>query len=176
MKKKIITLLIIALSQSSYSQIDCNCTETLEQLAIKIETEYPGFEDKTKNKVLYNSFKEKLMKRSAAISETGCIKLLNEYLNYFKDGHIYILKSNNSETTQNNKAYFNKKVGITLNEFYQILSNSTDELEGIWKSLNYKVGIFKAKNNEYYGFIIEADTSYWKPYEIKFKINWKRQC
>jgi hypothetical protein len=42
-------------------------------------------------------------------------------------------------------------------------------MEGIWKSGAYKVGIVKM-NNEYEGFILEADTLYWKPGEIKFRL------
>jgi hypothetical protein len=42
-------------------------------------------------------------------------------------------------------------------------------MEGIWKSGAYKVGIIKM-NNEYQGFIIEADTNFWKANEIKFTL------
>ena len=63
MKDRIITvtifvLLIFVFTSISYSQTDCNCEQALKQLIQKIETEYPGFNDKTKDKLLYNSFKE----------------------------------------------------------------------------------------------------------------------
>ena len=42
-------------------------------------------------------------------------------------------------------------------------------MEGVWRSGAYKVGIVKL-NNEYQGFIIEADTNFWKANEIKFRL------
>ena len=49
----IITMLTIS-SMSLYAQTNCNCEEALKQLINKVETEYPGYKEKTKNKLLYS--------------------------------------------------------------------------------------------------------------------------
>lgn len=156
-------LLILVFTSISYSQTDCNCELALKQLIQKVETEYPGFNDKTKDKLLYNSFKENLLIKAGSISESNCIELLRSYKDFFRDGHISIYPSVQEQTVQQNK------VAISQEEFQKRILNTTDPMEGVWRSGSYKVGIIKL-NNEYQGFIIEADTNFWKADEIKFTL------
>lgn len=92
-----------------YSQTDCNCSQALKQLIAKIESEYPGFPEKTKqNKDLYQAKKNILTKRSILIKDDTCIKLLQEYLDFFHDEHIVLddlsKKKNAPQTsTENSK-------------------------------------------------------------------------
>ena len=58
------------------AQIDCNCEQALNQLIQKIETEYPGFNDKTKDKIIYNNYKENLLIKACDIKEPDRIELL----------------------------------------------------------------------------------------------------
>lgn len=159
----IFVLLIFAFIPASYSQTDCNCEQALKQLIQKIETEYPGFSDKTKDKLLYNSFKENLLIKVQSTEEKNCIDLLRSYKDFFRDGHISIYPSGQELNAQQNK------VTISQEEFQKRILKTTDPVEGIWKSGAYKVGIVR-QNEEYHGFIIEADTAYWKAKEIKFRL------
>ncbi len=163
MIRAVIIIIILVFSAISYSQTDCNCEQALKQLIQKIETEYPGFNDKTKEKLLYNGFKENMLAKSVSISEPDCIELLRSYKDYFRDGHISIYPSGEEVNARQNK------VAISQTEFQNLIFNSTDPLEGVWRTGAYKVGIIKI-NNEYQGFIIEADTTYWKANEIKFRL------
>ncbi|HEY5535308.1 MAG TPA: S41 family peptidase [Ignavibacteria bacterium] len=165
-RKIIVTLFVLSIlvfTSTSYSQTDCNCEQALKQLIQKIETEYPGFNDKTKDKLLYNSFKENLITKAGSISELDCIELLRSYKDFFRDGHISIYPVVQEQTVQQNK------VAISQEEFQKRILNTTDPMEGVWRSGAYKVGIVKL-NNEYQGFIIEADTNFWKANEIKFRL------
>ena len=164
----IFVLLIFVFTSISYSQTDCNCEQALKQLIQKVETEYPGYNEKTKDKLLYNSFKEDLLNKAINTTETNCLDLLLSYKKYFKDGHIDISKVNNSQNNQQNTVIYDK-VTIKQNDFQEHILKTTDPFEGIWKSGPYRVGIIKI-NNEYQGFIIEADTNYWKANEIKFRL------
>lgn len=169
MKKTIITLLLFGLISSSvFSQTKCNCEQALNQLIEKIESDYPGFNEKTIDKLTYNNFKEGLKVKSQNIKESDCIELLKSYKAYFRDGHIDLELANGSVVPTKNENNY-ARAEILLDDFYKHISNSNDELEGIWKSSSYKLGIIK-KDNEYQAFIIEADTAYWKPYEIKFRL------
>lgn len=159
---KYFTIFLISFLGFSYcmAQDNCNCEQALKQLIQKIETEYPGFNEKTKDKLLYNNYKETLLSETRTNQDYSCIELLKKYTDFFKDGHISIAYSQqNQDSSLNSKRY--DKVTINLEEFQKRIQKNTDPMEGIWKSGPYKVGIVKIKN-EYQGFIIEADTNYWK--------------
>jgi hypothetical protein len=147
------------------AQDNCNCEQALKQLIQKVETEYPGFNDKTKDKLVYNNYKETLLTKARNIQNPDCIELLRSYKEFFKDGHIAIYPV---EPEPNIKKE-DKKVVITQDEFQKLILETTDPMEGIWRSGTYKVGIVKL-NNMYQGFIIEADTAFWKANEIKFSL------
>ncbi len=168
MKTKIFTLLIIIIPLLSISQSDCNCEQSLKLLITKIESEYPGFKEKTTDTIMYRDFKDRLLIKSIDTKNSDCFDLLNYYLSYFRDGHILLIQKNKIELEENNKKS-ESKVNISLDGFYKHISKSKDELEGVWKSAYYKVGILKVKN-EYQGFIIEASNESWKANEIKFRL------
>ena len=140
MKTIVIIALIFVLTSISYSQNDCNCERALKQLIQKIETEYPGFNDKTKDKLLYNSFKENMIAKAGNITESNCIELLRSYKDFFRDGHISIYPSGQEQTVKQNK------VAISLEEFQKHILNTTDPMEGVWRSGAYKVGIIRMNN------------------------------
>lgn len=147
---------------------DCNCENGLKQLIQKIESEYPGFNEKTKDKIIYDNFKESLLKKAVNIKEPDCIGLLRDYKEFFRDAHISIYSVEDEQSVKQKNTKDNI-VAITQQEFQQRIGSSSDPMEGIWRSGAYKVGIVKI-NNEYQGFIIEADTLYWKANEIKFRL------
>ncbi|MDF2852242.1 S41 family peptidase [Sphingobacterium multivorum] len=74
-----------------YGQTTCSCSQALKQLIVKIEREYPGFPEKTKqNKDLYQAKKNILTKKSLLVSNGSCMRLLQEYLDFFHDEHIVL--------------------------------------------------------------------------------------
>ncbi len=156
-------LLTLVFTSISYSQTDCGCEQALKQLIQKVETDYPGFNDKTKDRILYNGYKENLLLKVQNTEESNCIELLRSYKDFFRDGHISIYPVAQVQNVSQNK------VSISAEEFQRLIKNTSDPLEGIWKSGAYKVGIIKAKD-EYQGFILEADTAFWKANEIKFRL------
>jgi len=171
MKKSIITILILVISLSSFSQDDCNCEQALNQLIEKVESDYPGIKEKTIHKLIYENFKTGLQNQSRDVQESDCFELLKTYLAYFKDGHITLEKNSNEEVAQpekkDSKTY--SKIKISKKDFNKHISSSTDELEGVWKSGAYKVGIIK-KDEEYQAFIIESENKSWKANEVKFSL------
>lgn len=171
MKNIIFTMLAFVLTLSSFSQENCNCEQALNQLIEKVESDYPGFTEKTTYELIYSNFKDGLKIKSQSILEQDCYNLLKTYTNYFKDGHITLTETNVEDNTQvaerSSKSY--AKQEISLEDFYKHISNSSDELEGVWKSGSYKVGLLKS-DNEYQGFIIESGNKNWKANEIKFRL------
>ena len=166
MKKIIFTFLFFAITLTAYAQNDCECSKTLKRLIIKVENEYPGFNLKAKDSITYNNFKKHLIELSNETNETNCFDILKKYTNYFKDGHLSIAQKNgdnkNSEVKTNDI--------INVKDFDKYLIKSKDNLEGIWTSESYKLGVIK-KDRNYIGFVISSQNKEWKQSEIKFKLN-----
>lgn len=96
MKKRIplISYFIICIINISFAQNECNCQMALERLITKIEVDYPGFKQKTDEKFdLYNNHKALVIAKSDTTANINCIKVLNDYVSFFKDEHIYIQTS-----------------------------------------------------------------------------------
>lgn len=183
MKKNIFTLLILSISLFSFAQNESNCEQNLNLLIEKMESEYPGFQEKTPDKRMYNTFKERLIIKSQNISATDCFELLNDYLSFFRDAHIFLIGAKEfqemKEAMENQKSQTNEnkdpqpekksesKADSEHEDFYKYLSKTKDEIEGVWESDNYKVGIRRV-DDTYQGFIIEASNKNWKSKEIKF--------
>lgn len=166
MKKSIITLLILATALSLFAQNECDCNRSLNKLINKMESEYPGFNVKTADTRMYRSFKDGLIIKSQNTASSDCLDLLNDYLSYFRDPHVRLIQTAEvSDAPSVKKSEI--KVNIKLDDFYNHILKSKDELEGVWKSEYYKVGIIK-ENDKYQGFIIKASNESWKANEIKF--------
>ncbi len=75
MKKLIIVLFVMAAYISTYAQNNCNCSKTLEQLINKVENEYPGFGNYTKDTLAYINFKNHLIELSKSTSRMGLFLL-----------------------------------------------------------------------------------------------------
>ncbi len=168
MKICLITILALVIPLSSFSQDNCNCEQSLSLLIMKMESEYPGFKEKTADTLMYRDFKDRLILKSGNIRGSECFDFLKNYLSYFRDGHVYLMQTNETQDSET-EILSDGKVDITLDDFYKYISKSEDELEGVWGSSYYKVGIIKV-TDEYQGFIIEAANSNWKANEIKFRL------
>lgn len=172
-----IALLLILSSFLGFTdaQTTCNCNDALQKIILKIESEYPGFDIKTKDKLLYDSVKHNTTKAATENKEPSeCLEILKSYIDFFKDRHIWVLpntigpqQSINTKTTADPAK---KLANIDLKKFKDHASKITNEIEGVWKDEKYEIGIKKLNEKEYIGFIIKADPNFWKPNEIKFRL------
>ena len=172
-----IVLLFLLLSVFGYvnAQTQCNCNDALQKIILKIESEYPGFDIKTKDKLLYNSVKESSTKLALENKNPSeCLDILKAYIGFFKDRHIGVLPneylSQQNTTSKTTEIKTSKPANIDLKRFKKDIVTKPNQFEGIWKDDNYEIGVKKVNQNEYIGFIIKADPKYWKPNEIKFRL------
>jgi len=98
MKKGIVAIVVLFFAVRTYSQNECKCKESLGLLIKKVESEYPGFNEKTTDKFIYNNFKGRLINKSENCEEADCYDLLKNYLSYFRDHHIDLYYLINKET------------------------------------------------------------------------------
>lgn len=74
-----------------FAQSNCDCRTALEKIITKIESDYPGFKEKTNgNTDLYKNHTISVLLKSDTTNNTNCINVLNEYTYFFKDEHIYL--------------------------------------------------------------------------------------
>jgi len=167
--KKLLYLLILLFPLSLCAQeTNCNCEQVLSKLIQKVETEYPGFSAKTNATSLYKGFKEDLIKQAKQRDALVCQQLLKQYTDFFKDPHLWV-GANGAPFSSATTARVNS-VAIDLQQFQNQVKKTKDTLEGVWSTDGYRIGITKLSKGEYVGFIIEAESSQWKPKEIKFRL------
>lgn len=171
--KKLLYLFPLFFTTLSFGQQNCSCETALTNLVAKIENEYPGFAEKTKESLLYSSLKKELAVKSEKLNSEQCLEVLQQYTIFFKDRHIGIFLNENEQPLVAGKIEAPKQLHINISEFKKRIKKSTDKLEGIWKDENYTVGISKTGESQYTGFIIETKNQNWKPKEIKFQLNGK---
>lgn len=172
--KIILTLVIVFLTNIVYAQSICACSDALDLLIKKIESDYPGFEEKTKDKILYDGFKQQLRKEAAGTEKGKCFEILKRYSAFFRDGHIWI----NPATSINKKAAGSTElVDVDIEKFRKGLKTASNAMEGVWKNKfewtggpGYEIGITKKKNGVMVGFVISSTSSFWKAKETKFRL------
>jgi len=164
---KLIFVFVLLGSLSIHAQDNCQCSKVLKQLITKVETEYPGFKDKVKDPLAYETFKKHLIESSQNCNDENCIKILKAYTSFFKDGHLVINRKGND--IQNSQETSRDTFETNIKDFKKYVMKSKDSLEGIWISGDYRVGLKKDKDN-YIAFVISSKNTSWKPKEIKFKL------
>lgn len=172
--KYLVLLIALVWANASFGQEKCTCDMALTNLITKIENEYPGYETKTKDKTLYNSFKSQLAEEAKTTKQSECFDLLKKYTSFFRDGHIWI----HPATSINEKQVSgNQHININMDKFLKKKKSAVNTIEGVWKNqfewtggVVYEIGITKTGKNEYTGFVITSTSKFWQPKEVKFRL------
>ncbi|MCH5719600.1 hypothetical protein [Niabella hibiscisoli] len=169
----------------SYGE-DCNCNTTFKWLKTTFEENDAGFKYilSIKGQAAFDYHNKTIAEKiNAAKTKEECLPILQEWLGFFRKGHIYIrsleLKAANGSTapvkaldTLAIKNQFKDwpKLQINLGEFEKYLSNkSTQDFEGIWDSPPYKIAIKKTADG-YKGILINDVPPYWEAGQVKLEI------
>ncbi len=187
MKKLSLFIIVVLISSISYAQ-NCDCSSNLKWLIETFEKNDAGFryiiDKKGENAYLIHNevFKEKASKIN---NKTECLKLLNDWTEFFRKNHLQIVLNENTNTSNDQKELSKKEI-IKLykgspkfeikekefNKYIERLKNKNN-FEGVWISQPYIIGIIKDKNNskrDYAGFILKSGSPYWQPNQIKLEI------
>lgn len=175
--KQLLLLTLLFVANTAFSQKDCDCNKALDKLITKIENEYPGFEEKTADKFLYDSFKKQLKEEASATEQSFCFEVLKKFTSFFKDGHIYFLKANSSiENVVDATTY----IDVDMVKFMEDSKTKTNSLEGVWvyssidvEEVDFKVGIIQTKKEEYTGFAIPSSLENSASKRVLFKLTSK---
>ena len=178
---KLFTILVFLFSISVYSQ-NCDCKSDFEWVKKTFEENDAGFQYiiHTKGNQSYDLhnqiFSEKI---NDASSLTECNQIINEWLKYFRNGHVAVQILAKSESSSEESS----QVDAVDSEVVEWESNSTDidgfkkyldrkevnDIEGIWEIGSYIIAI-KKETDQYVGFIVESKFQEWKKGQVKLRI------
>jgi hypothetical protein len=179
MKRHFIPLLLSLLSVTSSFGQKCNCESDFNWVRTTFETNDAGFHYalETKGKLAYEAHNKLYSQKVKQINNTtDCQKALGDWLTFFRAGHLGIRPIEQQNTSQNSKEKQSETsnweiVKVDISDFEEYLSaKKTIDLEGVWETGAYKIGIKKFSDG-YKGFIIKSENPIWKEQELKLKIN-----
>ncbi len=156
---------LLLLPLNSYTQENCACESQFTKLTAHISKNYPFYRlkvntDTQKIHDAYDALFLKKTKATASIEE--CQKLLESYLQIYRDGHIYLSE------------YYSLKGKMTEKWPHKLSSlNYTDDpLTGVWTDGNYRIGIVSSKDTtfDYAGILLNNPNENWEKGDIKFYI------
>lgn len=191
MKKSIIPFLLLTLSfLGSFSQ-NCDCVADFDWMVHTFKTNDAGFSYVIEKKGLDEYVKHTELSRQKAMqtdSMYACLKVMQDWLAFFRKGHIgihpkggYGLGSGNPQLSEKSKdsirsLYKNEEtVNLTesgLKDLLRVKAGKTHPIEGVWKNNNYTIGIIRSAENsrKFTAFIIKADSIYWVPQQKKAEL------
>lgn len=175
LKIKILLLIFISSSSFSYAQ-NCNCESNYQWVKKTFEENDAGYQyiiDK-KGISAYQAHNDDFLKKiKNAKSDTECTQTIYDWLTFFRSGHFSIRmieKSNQQSQSQAPASTTNGKtetVTIDIDKFKkEIVSKKDSDIEGIWETEPYTIGI-KKFGDVYKGFIIKSGAENWKPNDLK---------
>lgn len=83
--------IVVSVGISGHTQSPCDCTMVLEQLIQKLETNYIGYtlvKDEVDKE--YKAHIRVYNDQAKGVSGTSCTPLLQRFLEFFKDGHLFV--------------------------------------------------------------------------------------
>lgn len=173
LKPLLTTFLAIAAISSIQAQ-DCQCSEVYEKAVEAYEENYSLFIYKVtdENRDLYNAHKGVMREKANKTSGlSDCREVLEQYLQFFRDGHTYIVNSSTNEINE-------EKIEISEANYKEDFIENNYNLNpifGIWESGNYTVAIVpnpeeSSTVRDFVGVIIDSGSSNWEPTDIKFEL------
>jgi hypothetical protein len=164
-------LLLFLVHTAAFSQ-ECNCAEEFQYVKSKIEKNYAGFRDKVnpKTKIAYQKYSAQVLERSKNITSSPyCINLLNEWIGFFKDGHIEVGRNRLSKekyAADQERLVASVEKQLVGEQDLDRLKKSAG-IEGIYwdKDSVYKIAVIKNENafRDYAGVILESKIAARKP-------------
>ncbi|MAW94412.1 MULTISPECIES: S41 family peptidase [unclassified Leeuwenhoekiella] len=170
---------LIYLAMAALSPIqaqDCRCNEVFKKAVDAYEKNYSLFMYKVtnKNRDLYEAHKDLMWdKAKQATNLSDCKAVLEQYLEFFRDGHTYIMASDNQASeTYIEHVEFNTE---QFKEEYNEKSYQLNPLIGIWNRGSYTVAIVPSQNTskperDFVAVVVESSNPKWEKGQVKFEL------
>ncbi len=159
---------------------NCDCLANLNYLVTTVKENYIGYRDKVTpaHQERLDYFTDSLRTEAQKVGMGNCMPILWSYTYFFRDVHLQALlrrTSTNQDFIRNTFAG-EEKIDWSTQQLEQYFNNSKpkDWIEGIWEARNptYTIAIIRqpSKTRDFAGFILQADSLFWMPGQIKIEI------
>lgn len=189
MKKFLFLTALIIISNLTFSQ-QSNYLQSFDWMVKTFEENDAGFSFIIERKGFdyYKSYTAKYREDIIqAETEKEFLSLMNEWLHFFRKGHIGVYPNENvsqssllsgiAKDSIRNLYKNEQEINFTQAQFEKYLQKNKkniNPIEGIWTSGNYTLGIIHSKQknakNQFDAFIIKADSIYWMPKQKKAEL------
>lgn len=175
-KRQVLIFLTIVLATKMFGQ-NCDCENSFTWMKEIFEANDAGFQYVINKKGISEYEKhnaEFLEKIKSAKDNYECVEHLNNWLYFFRKGHIEIalLKDDITENSQEDVQTFPdwETVDVDTIALKKYLDAKKEiDLEGIWQNESYTIGV-KNIDNQFIGFVIDSQNKEWETGQIKFRI------
>jgi len=132
-----------------------------------------SFKVNNKNKNIYEAHKVSLLKRANSQNWEDCQQLINAYMDFFNDGHLWVDKV--EQPSPKKEIQYTEVTDLDSMKIMALLkSNELDPIEGIWENNSYTIGIVKNQNKnrerDFAGIILQSSNPNFKKGEVKMEI------
>ena len=156
---------------------DCNCRLVYDDLTEKIEYNYIGLAQMriSKKNLEYDKRKEEFKRKVVDIQPKDCSKFLQNFLEYFQDGHVFVYEQ--PKYSEKERIHYEKNIKNNLVDVNSILkaltfeknrakSNNRIDIIGKWTDGTSEIGIIK-DDGYYKAHILSSKLKTVKPRELK---------
>ena len=174
--KIILTAALLAFftSYAAFAQ-ECNCNKEFLYIKDKIELNYAGFNDKVNSKTepAYRRHTEVVIEKSKLITKPAyCVSLINDWLKFFRDGHIQVGRNRISGAIE--EQWLKKRIReieqFNLAKEELAALKSTKGITGLYwdKDSTARIALVKNKNSfrDYAGIVISSKKGKWLPGQV----------
>jgi len=165
------------LQSTTTTNSDCNCLTIFNSLISKVESNYVGYHLAVAGKrdAQYRSLTEALRKRAQDTSSENCVFVLQDFVRFFRDGHMFINET--PKLTDEDTARLTATAEQTgrkeedIRHYLDANSAHLDPIEGVWFAKDgYRIGImrdYKANRRDFVAVMLSSDVERWTPGQVK---------
>ena len=173
-------IVLVAASNNTFAQINenaCDCADLLDETVSKIEMNYIAYhvEIKGKRDVEYQTHVNTFKKAANKTTLDKCVPLLQEFVNYFRDGHLFVGQSPKLTDKQifdlKAKAEKIAKSEAEIKDYLAKNSGKLDPIEGFWyASDGSRFATFrdrKPRKRDFVAVLLSEDVDNWEKGQVK---------
>ena len=162
----------------------CTCVELFDALAAKVEANYPGYllEIRGTDRA-YDYLSARSTARAAAdaaMPGLGCVAVLQDYVAWFRDGHLFVGGRPPVETSADSTRLRDAAPRVERDEadvlrYLDSPATLLDPVEGIWRDASgLEIAIVRENEDgagdRFVAFVLSSQSDHWKPGEVKAEL------